>query len=253
MAFFSTRSGQFAYFAQQLGLREWGGKDVLDFGGNIGNILRDPQSTIDEEHYWCMDVIREAIENGRLLYPKAHWLFYDRYNFAFNPTGIPGLRIAETGQRFDLIVAYSVFTSTPRAEMVELVGQLRSLLKDDGVLAFTFIDPHFHSWPGRYGGCNLEWRLERQRAEGAEIDVQGLVAGAEGARWCTLLNDVDLYLEDEPEKHYAIDSRKSCHVFCSADFMKSLYPQADILPPVHGEMQHCCVLRKSVTPAGTSW
>ena len=26
MAFYSTRSGQFAYFAQQLGVRQWGGK-----------------------------------------------------------------------------------------------------------------------------------------------------------------------------------------------------------------------------------
>jgi hypothetical protein len=72
MAFFSTRSGQFGYFSRQLGIRNWGGKDVLDFGGNIGNILRDPQSTIDEERYWCTDVIREAIEKGRLLYPRAH-------------------------------------------------------------------------------------------------------------------------------------------------------------------------------------
>lgn len=152
MAFFSTRSGQFAYFAQQLGLRQWGGKDVLDFGGNIGNMLWDPQSTIDEERYWCIDVIREAVEKGRLLYPKAHWLFYDRYNFAFNPGGVPGLSIPEPGRRFDVIVAYSVFTSTPRDEMVELMGQLRAFLMDDGVLAFSFIDPHFHPWPGRYDG-----------------------------------------------------------------------------------------------------
>jgi hypothetical protein len=252
MAFFSTRSGQFAYFDRQLGIRDWGGKDVLDFGGNIGNILRDPQSTIDEEGYWCMDVIREAIEKGRLLYPRAHWLFYDRYNFAFNSAGIPGLSIAETGQRFDFIVAYSVFNSTPLDEMAELVGQLRALLKEDRVLAFTFIDPHFQSWPGRYAGGNLEWRLERQRAEGARIDIPGLIARSKVARWCTLLNDEDLYLEGEPERDYAIDGRKSCHVYYTADFMKSLYPRADVLPPVNGEMQHCCVLRKSAAAAGTS-
>jgi hypothetical protein len=113
----------------RLGLRQWGGKDVLDFGGNIGNMLRDPQPTIDEERYWCIDVIREAVEKGRLLYPKARWLFYDRYNFAFNPGGVPGLSIPEPGRRFDVIVA---FTSTPRNEMVELMGQLRAFLKDDG-------------------------------------------------------------------------------------------------------------------------
>jgi hypothetical protein len=27
--------------------------------------------------------------------------------------------------------------------------------------------------------------------------------------------------------------------------MKSLFPEATILPPVNDEMQHCCVIRKS--------
>jgi hypothetical protein len=199
-----------------------------------------------------MDVIREAIERGRHLYRDAHWLFYDRYNFAFNPAGIPGLSIPEMEQRFDLIVAYSVFSSTPKDEMVELVGQLEALLRDEGILAFTFIDPHFHSWPDRYDGCNLAWRLERYRGKGARINIPEMVARAKGARWCTLLNEEDLYLEDEPEKDYAIESRKSCDVYYAAEFMKSLYHQADVLPPVIGEIPHCCVLRQSVAPARTS-
>jgi SAM-dependent methyltransferase len=247
MAFFSTRSGQFAYFSEQLGVREWGGKDVLDFGGNIGNILRDPLSTIEEERYWCIEVIKEAVEKGRLTYPKAHWLFYDRYNFAFNPYGVPGLSIPDPGRRFDFIVAYSVFTSTPKDEMLELVAQLRAFLKDDGLLAFSFIDPHFHSWPGRYDGCNLQWRLERERAEGAEIDIPELVGRLDGSRWCTLLNESDLYLEDERPRDYPRDSRGSCHVYYSADYMKSLFSQAHVLPPVNGEMQHCCMLRRPET------
>jgi SAM-dependent methyltransferase len=244
MAFLSSKSGQFAYFAAQLGTRNWGGKDVLDFGGNIGNILRDPQSTIDQSHYWCIDVVREAIEKGRSLYPSAHWLYYDRHSFAFNPDGVPGLRIPPIEQRFDFIVAYSVFTSTPRDEMEELVGQLRSLLKGDGVLAFSFIDPHFRPWPSRYDGCNLKWRLERSRAEGAEIDVAGLVAKLGSARWCTLKNGGSLYVEDDRASAEVSISETSCHVFYSAIFMKSLYPEAEILCPVSGEMQHCCVLRK---------
>lgn len=245
MAFFSTRSGQFAYFSRQLGLPDWSGKDVLDFGGNIGNILKDPESTIDPRRYWCMDVIREAIERGRVLYPEAHWLFYDRYNFAFNPAGVPELRIPDPGRRFDLIVAYSVFPSTPRDEMLDLVSQLRALLEEEGILAFTFIDPHFRSWPGRYDGSNLEWRLERERDAGARIDIPTLIDRAKGARWCTLLNEADMYIEDEPRRDYAIDGRTSCHVFYTAEFMRSLYPDAEIRLPVNDEMQHGCVLRGS--------
>ena len=81
MTFISRRSGQFTYFALQLGESMWRGKDVLDFGGNIGNILKDPNSTIDEERYWCIDVGKEAVEMGRRSYPKSHWLSYNRYCF----------------------------------------------------------------------------------------------------------------------------------------------------------------------------
>src|ERR687887_153906 len=91
MAFFSTRTGQFSYFSLQVGDTMWRGKNVLDFGGNIGNILRDPNSTIDEERYWCLDVDREVLERGKEAYPKSHWVHYNRYCFEFNPNGIPNL------------------------------------------------------------------------------------------------------------------------------------------------------------------
>src|SRR3954447_15177839 len=89
LAFVSRKTSQFTYFAQQLGNSLWQGKDVLDFGGNIGNILRDPNSTIDIERYWCLDVDNEAIAVGRRSFPQAHWVWYNRYCFFFNPGGLP--------------------------------------------------------------------------------------------------------------------------------------------------------------------
>jgi len=47
VAFISSKMSQFTYFSLQLGQSDWSGRDVLDFGGNVGNILRDPNSTID--------------------------------------------------------------------------------------------------------------------------------------------------------------------------------------------------------------
>jgi len=51
MTFTSTRFNQFTYFSTQLGDTNWSGKNILDFGGNVGNILRDPNATIEPERY----------------------------------------------------------------------------------------------------------------------------------------------------------------------------------------------------------
>ena len=182
MTWLSKKMGQFTYFSIQLGEPTWSGKDILDFGGNIGNMLRDPNSTIDVERYWCIDVNEGAIRAGREAFPKAHWCTYDRHCFFFNPAGEPGLRLPDLQQRFDLIVAYSVFTNTPRNDMLDLVEQLKSLLKTDGRLAFTFIDPHHHSWPGEYGGDNLRWRLEKSSRETPGVDVDALMKKAQQRR-----------------------------------------------------------------------
>lgn len=244
MTWLSRKVGQFAYFSQQLGEPDWSRKDVLDFGGNIGNMLRDEASTIDEERYWCIDVDSGAIEEGRAAYPRANWLSYDRYCFFFNPTGVPGLGVPRLSQQFDFIVAYSVFTNTRRDDMFELVEQLRAMLKEHGRLAFTFIDPHYNPWPGEYGGNNLRWRLEKKSVGNKPAVVDRLMEQSRNAEWCVVVNGTDLYVEREDIVGYATADEKSYHVFCSEAHMRYLFPRATILPPVNDEMQHCCILNR---------
>ena len=245
VAFLSQRTWQFTYFSQQLGDSKWADKDVLDFGGNIGNILRDPNSTIDARRYWCIDVINEAIETGKRTYPEAHWLFYDRFCFFFNPYGVPRLRLPEIEQRFDYIVAYSVFTNTPPSDLIDLAGQLQTLLKRGGRLAFSFIDPHHRSWPD-YDGNNLRWRLERDKTEDQTgFDIERLEQKARVANWCLLVNNRDVYVENERLAPCAPGLQKSCHAFYSEAYMKRLFPHATVLPPANNEMQHCCVIEAS--------
>jgi hypothetical protein len=251
MAFLSTKMGQFTYFSLQAGDPAWRGKNVLDFGGNIGNILKDPNSTIDHERYWCIDVVKDAIEIGKASYPQSHWVFFNRYCFFFNPHGVPHLDLPDLDQTFDFIVAYSVFTNTTQTDMLQLVGQLEGLLAFNGALAFTFIDPHYFSWPGQYHGNNFQWRLERERHLAGErgttlnIDVQGLIRRAQHADWLMLVNGDDLYIETEDIRPYQPEQQKTCHAFYTEQHMKRLFPRATILPPVNDEMQHCCVIRKS--------
>ena len=251
MGFLSSKTGQFTYFSLQLGERDWRGKNVLDFGGNIGNILRDPNCTIDHERYWCLDVVEESIEKGKEEFPRSHWIFYDRFSFFFNPEGVELLKLPRVEEEFDYIVAYSVFTNTSRTDMLDLVSQLESKLANGGALAFTFIDPHYSSWPGRYDGNNLVWRLEREiylegeKGNTLDIDVPRLANEAKDAKWFVLVNGEDLYLETEQTRHYAPEEQRTYHMFYTVDYMRSLFPNAEILPPVNDEMQHCCVIRRS--------
>ncbi len=250
MTFISRNKRQFAYFSAQLGQRDWQGKDVLDFGGNIGNILQDRNSTIDEERYWCIDVDKEAVEMGRCAYPKSHWLSYNRYCFFFNPHGVPHLPLPEVGQAFDYIVAYSVFTNTPRTDMIDLVDALQGLLKHDGVLAFTFLDPHYRPWPKAFHGTNLQRRIKRDRGPDRAIDIRALTNKAKCANWCILVNGDDLYIDNEDLKTYPPDQQRSCLVFYTARYMKTLYPHAAIRSPVNKERQHCCIIRPA-SPKGS--
>ena len=247
LGFFSTKLGQFTYFSQQVGDPNWSRKEVLDFGGNIGNILRDPTSTIDHERYWCLDVVKDSIELGRISFPTAHWIFYDRYCFFFNPHGVPNLPLPDMPQRFDYIVAYSVFANITPGDMLQLVKQLEKLLAGNGTLAFTFIDPYHFSWPGDYDGNNFKYRveLEIERGNVSAADGEDLIQRATEADWFMLVNATDLYIETEAIRNYEPAQQKTCHVFHTEKYMKKLFPHASIQPPVNNEMQHCCIIRKS--------
>ncbi|HEU4390526.1 MAG TPA: class I SAM-dependent methyltransferase [Blastocatellia bacterium] len=243
-SFISNKFGQFRYFDTQLGHPDWSGKMVLDFGGNAGNILADPESRIDPGRYWSIDVSSDAIRKGGERFPESRFIFYNRHNLEFNPGGEPQLAIPDHGIRFDWILSYSVFTHTSKSEMLELISQLRGLLAPKGVLAFTFIDPRW-SVPDDplYPFCNLKWRLEKRRQVNPSVDVDALHRKGSKARWCTLVNDDDLYIDDEPERQYSAGEKHAYITLCTPQYMKSLFPEATVVPPPGHERQHCCILK----------
>ncbi len=258
--FLSDKFGQFTYFDLQLGRPDWDGKRVLDFGGNVGNLLTDPNCVIEERNYWCLDVEPEAIRAGQERYPAAHWRHYNRASFAFNPLGQVGLPLPEMGL-FDFILAYSIFTHIRRNEMLSLVRDLLSRLSPAGVLAFTFVEPHYNpcSDPegarrGFFNESNFEWRLRRMAVEKPGVEVPELLTRVEGARWWTLLNEDDLYVETEDCRDYPPEQQRSQFTYYTMPCMNSLFPGSEILPPPAAaysapdtrELQHCCVIRPSI-------
>jgi SAM-dependent methyltransferase len=237
-----VKSTQFAYFNEQLDHPDWRKKSVFDFGGNRGNLLRDPSCSIRQQDYYCLDVIRDAIEEGRETFPDAHWIHYDRYNRSFNPEGVVDLPVPDLGLRFDFILAYSVFTHTTLEEMKELVAQLESFLAPGGTLAFTFIDPHWRPWPGIFDGNNLGWRLAQTRP--AE-EIQRLLHEGRDADWCSLIDGTDLYVNSNGPWTISPESCATYNVFYSEGFLQQQFPNATIRRPTNGEMQHCAIIRKN--------
>ncbi|HEY3579809.1 MAG TPA: class I SAM-dependent methyltransferase, partial [Pyrinomonadaceae bacterium] len=139
----STRNTQFPYFDQLLGRPTWRGRKILDFGGNIGTFLESAGDNVDHADYWCIDLNPAVIAQGRALYPRAHFVHFNRYSPQYNPRGVRHHPIPDCGVKFDFILAFSVFTHVDQTEMLELIGSLRRMWSGDGVLAFTFLDPQY--------------------------------------------------------------------------------------------------------------
>lgn len=240
MSFITQNDGQFPYFDVQLGKPEWTGKKVFDFGGNIGNILHHQDSTIDHDNYWCIDVSRDAIEAGRKAAPRAHFVFYNRHNPEYNPRGIKCLPIPETENGFDFILALSVFTHTSKAEMIELVCQLRRLLNDSGRLALTFFDPHF--MPADSDLCNLKYYFEQRSNALWAANSYDQLEQARQANWCTLAGG-ELQINCDTPMTIQQAAKKEYLVFYTLEYLKTIFPEGKILAPVFPfARQHCCII-----------
>jgi SAM-dependent methyltransferase len=240
----SGKLGRFSYFDQQLDHPDWSGKAVLDFGGNEGNLLMDHHCPIRPEHYYCVDVIQEALEEGRKRFPQAHWVHYNRYNRSFNPEGIEDLAIPDMGTEFEFILAFSVFTHTTREEMHSLVEDLRSRLTPGGTLAFTFMDPHYLCSPEDYRGTILRWRLEMANRGNPDFPVERLLEQSRGAEWCAVMGGAELSVNSNGVWRNETESCMNYDVFYTVRFMRREFPGAIIRPPINGQMQHCCLLRR---------
>lgn len=244
----STRITQFAYFDELLGHPCWEGRKVLDFGGNIGTFLVGAGDRVAQEDYWCIDINRDVVEQGRREWPRAHFLHFDRYSPQYNPDGTRNLPIPDPGIRFDFILAFSVFTHTDRSEMVELASGLRRMLAPGGVLAFTFCDPRYDrslSDPRLPMGSDVRKMLERHRDVRTAAEMDGMVEQAMHCDWCVLI-DADLYVDPGDELSNQIRTGNPYESYCSyftTECVASLFPDAIVYPPVSPEWQHCCVFR----------
>jgi len=245
----STRVTQFSYFDQVLERPRWKGRKVLDFGGNVGTFLVGAGENLEHDDYWCLDLNQAVVEQGRRRYPRAHFVHYNRYSSQYNPNGVLNLPVPDLGLKFDIILAFSVFTHTHQNEMLDLVRQLQNVLRSGGVLAFTFCDPRYDrrlSDPALQPGSDVRKNLERQRFKNSSHDIDYIVERARQSNWCVLI-DEELHVEPGYEFSRQVGLGRPGESYCTyftVDHLASLFPEATVHPPVSPEWQHCCVLRK---------
>ena len=244
----SERTNQFMYFDKILGRPAWKRSKILDFGGNIGGFLVGAGDLVDHENYWCIDVNTAVVERGRRDHPGARFVHFDRYNPEYNPEGIRNLPIPDCGVKFDIILAFSVFTHAHPVEMCDLVSQLHSMLTPRGVLAFTFTDPAYDrslSDPGLPPGTGVREMLRRNSAGIPADELDATAERAARSRWCLLIDD-RLYIEPGDEFSHQQRRGRPGESYCSyfePDWIQELFPDGSVLVPVPPEWQHCCVLR----------
>jgi SAM-dependent methyltransferase len=244
----STRVTQFGYFNEILDRPDWKASKILDFGGNVGSFLTSADGAVNHDDYWCLDLNRSVLEIGRREFPDAHFVHYNRYSSQYNPDGVRNLAVPDLGLKFDVIMAFSVFTHTHPSEMIELVGQLRELLAPAGALAFTFTDPSYDrtlSDPSLPAGTDVRKMLQWQQAENPSLEIEWMVEAAFGSKWCLLIDD-KLYIEPGIEFSHQERRGRPNESYCSyftVDYIASLFPEAKVFPPVSPEWQHCCVIR----------
>lgn len=248
--FISNVSMQYQYFDIQLEHPKWKGKKVLDFGGNVGNILTDPECEIEEANYWCLDVSKKAIEIGQMKYPEASFNFYNCYNLSFNPAGIEDLPIPDLGEKFDFILAYSIFTHIHKNEMIDKIHQLIKFLNKGGTLIFTFLDAHYngaHHYPGFQDITNLEKRIRRLNNGNL---LPELLTKGQGAQTMSLVNGQKLLLSDEEIEHLPQEKGDTLFTYVSPEFLLSTFNCSIKMPPgdpyhetYPAEMQHACIIK----------
>jgi SAM-dependent methyltransferase len=235
----STRQTQFPYFDELLDRPSWKGRKILDFGGNVGTFLASAGDNVNHEDYWCIDINPAVVAQGRRTYPRAHFVHFNRYSPQYNPYGIRHLPIPDCGGvKFDIILAFSVFTHVDKKEMVDSVGALRRMLAPDGVLAFTFFDP-------RFDRSLSDPRLPRGSTVLRNLGPRGQLEMVRRARWIIVIDDT-LYVEPDDALYHQTRAGKPHESYCSfftAEFMQTLFPGAAIREPVCREWQHCCIIK----------
>lgn len=122
---------------------DWENSNVLDFGGNRGNLLEDLIASdykFDASNYTSLDVDPEGLELGAKNFPASSWVHYNAGCPIYNPNGVVGHSLPFKRNTFDVSVAYSVHSHSTFESLVWNLTQLSIVTKPGGTIVTTVVD-----------------------------------------------------------------------------------------------------------------
>jgi SAM-dependent methyltransferase len=200
---------------------DWTTKKILDFGCNVGNYVSNAGTNLNPNNYLGVDLNCPSIEQARLRHPRFNFVHYNKWHPSYNPNGITGLKVKDfVDQKFDAVIAYSVFTHLSISQAKQEVDNLLEVLVPGGQLLFTvwfsaIFQPFYHWVYNRY---NIP-----------EIDFSNVKYDTV-AYW---LNSRDIVLDQE-DINSNCDSVRT--YYQTSAFLK-LFPNAQILGTPPGQHQ----------------
>jgi 2-polyprenyl-3-methyl-5-hydroxy-6-metoxy-1,4-benzoquinol methylase len=108
-------------------------KKILDFGCNHGNFLTKNFNG----DYTGLDVIKDIIIENKKKWPEHKWIHYENYNPQYAPNQITKELILP--EKYDAILAFSVFTHTSFIEYKNTIEKLKKYLNINGKILTTYI------------------------------------------------------------------------------------------------------------------
>jgi hypothetical protein len=173
-------------------------KTILDFGGSFGNLIISSNGKIEEKNYTCLDVDKFALLEGQQNFPNAQWVWYNRYNTMYNPSGNKEWPLLNT---YDLIFSYSVFTHTSYQDLLETIAYLKTRLNKNGEI--------YISYASQSNKLLIDWLTEKRIKDYENFDT-------------IQFNNKYVYIKDNK----VVDSipSQSTHFFTlyNDDFLKNL-------------------------------
>ena len=114
------------------------GTDVLDWGCNHANFL---QYLTLPKTYMGIDTDQDVLTSNMEFWPEHRWRTYDAYNHQYraDPSLITPVWPLLDDDRFDAILAFSVFTHTDLAEFRLMCKRWKPHLAKGGDILATFI------------------------------------------------------------------------------------------------------------------